>query len=190
MIKSVKLKLCGGFFDIVTGDGFGISSESVNNLQYEQDGIWNVVTDPCAVGGETVITLPRNVKFRSFILEISDGAFSVDMVEADKLFVDVRNSAGEVKSICGRKIGLSVGRGSMRVDKCDAKDIKLDCGWGSIDINLAESEAAYSLTCCHGMGEVMYNSRSLPREYKTEVGENTVEVVCGRGRVNINTVKR
>lgn len=190
MIKSVKLKLCGGYFDIVTGDGFGISSEGMNNLQYEQDGIWNVVTDPCAVGGETVITLPRDAKFRSFILEISDGAFLMDTVEAYKLFVDVRSSAGEVKSICGRKIGLSVGRGSMRVGRCDAKDIKLDCGWGSIDINLVGNETAYSVACRHGMGEVMYNLRSLPREYKTEVGENAVEVVCGRGRVNINTVKR
>lgn len=190
MIKAIKMKLNGGYFDIVTGNDYGLSSSGVDCLEYVKDGVWYIESDPCAVCGEAVITVPTGCVLDRFSLDITDGAFGVERITAEKIYINVNNSAGTVTELYGRKIGVSVGKGSVRVGRCDTDMLGIDCGYGSVDMNLAKSASDCTVLCRHGMGEVTYNSQKLARTCTVGCGSNRIEIICGRGSVNISTMKR
>lgn len=190
MIKEIKLKLNGGYFDIVTGNDYGLSSSGVDCLEYVKDGVWHIESDPCTVCGEAVITVPMGCVLEKFGLDIIDGAFGIERVAAEKIYINVNNSAGTVTELYGRKISVSVGKGSVRATRCDTDMLSVDCGYGSVDMNLVKDASDCTVLCRHGMGEVTYNSQKLARNCKVGRGSSRIEIICGRGNVNIAAIKR
>lgn len=191
MIHKVKLKLSNGFYEIIYGKGFSAKSDGIKHLIYEENETWYVCSDPNnRSGGNAVIEIPFDAQLKSFILEGTDIALKCDTVKADTIYFDLKNSAGEVSSIHGKKIGISMGKGDVRAVIGSFNTLKIDCGYGRVNVELPFERCGYNITSDCGMGEVILNSIKLPRQYTKNGSEKNIDVVCGMGCVNINTSLR
>lgn len=189
MINSVRLKLSNGYYEIVAGTDFCVLSDTQEHLQYEDRGVGYIESDSCAgIGGINLITIPKDSGFNSFIVYLENGAIKAPSINAHKIYIELKNSAGEFDGLKADKIGLSLGKGSLRANVNNARELNIDCGMGNMDIRLGRKESSYKITSKHGMGVVNLNSKTLPRVYETENGENYVNIICGMGGVNINTL--
>lgn len=191
MISKVKLKLSNGFYEIVNGMDFAVTSEDTRHLVYEEDGVWNVVRDPDGRhNGNVVIMIPQDAELKNFMLYGNDVAIKCDFIKAYKVYFDLRNSACEVKNIVGEKIGIAMGKGDGRFNITEFGALKVDCGRGTVNVELPKSSCGYDITSTCGIGEVTLNSQKLPRTYNDINSGNIINIVCGMGRVNINTYNK
>ncbi len=191
MIHKVKLKLSNGFYEIIYGKDFSVKGDGIKHLIYEENGTWYVCSDPNSCSdGNSIIEIPWNAQLKSFILEGAAIALKCDTVKADTIYIDLKNSAGEVSNIHGKKIGISMGKGNVRATIKALNTLKIDCGHGMVNAELPYERCGYNITSNSGMGEVILNSIKLPRQYAKNEGEKNIDVVCGMGCVNINTYLR
>ncbi len=191
MIHKVKLKLSGGFYEIVYGKEFSVKSFDTNHLVYEEDEVWYVVSDPNGRSeGNSTIVIPCDFNLKSFIMEGTGIALKCDTIKADTVYLDFKNSAGEINNIYGGRIGISMGKGDVRVNIKELDTLKIDCGHGTVNVELPYDDTGYDITSNCGMGEVTLNSMKLPRQYAQNDNGKIIYIVCGMGNVNINTYMR
>ena len=187
MILSVKLELSGGDFEIIRGDNFSVTSDCLDHLVYEKDGVWHVVSDPCrGKYASTTITLPYKYSFHNFTLKLTDGALKMCDTESKNILFEIKNSAAEIEKIISQKLYISMSRGNIRIN-ADSKHTNIDCGYGTVDIKMAQKKDEYRISSQCGMGKVTLNSSVLPRKYQPDNGEYEIYIVCGMGEVNITT---
>ncbi len=191
MICKVKLKLSNGFYEIINGDSFTVRSSDTNHLIYEENGVWHVVSDPNgrSVGNSTIV-IPWDFQLASFMLEGTNIGLRCDMAKAETVYFDLKNSAGEINNIFAKKIGISMGKGEVRANVKKLDSLKVDCGYGTVKIDIPYVQSGYCITSRCGTGEVMLNSMKLPREYTQNDGVKNINIVCGMGQVYINTYIR
>lgn len=191
MINKVKLKLSGSFYEITYGDNFSVKDDCGNHLVYEEKGIWHVISDPDGrKNSNSVITIPRDVQLHSFILEGTDIALKCDILKANTVYFDLKNSAGEISNLYGKKIGISMGKGEIRVGIKELDTLKIDCGYGTVNAEIPADTIPYNIRSSSGIGEVNLNSIKLPRQYVKNDNGKDINIVCGMGCVNINTFMR
>lgn len=186
MIRSVKIIIYGGYCDIVHDDVFSLTGDG-EYLEYEKNGVWYIESNPSGKGGNTIISVPRNFEFSSFILKASGCAAKVSAIQSKKAFFDIVSSVLEVDEISGEKIGISMSRGSAVINGVSGDEINIDCGLGSVDLKISKSDREYSMLSKRGMGKIIVNSCELPRNYEKQGGNSIINIVCGMGTVNINT---
>ncbi len=188
MIRSVKLILSGGYYDIIYGDGFSVSGKVSQYLEYEKNGIWYVKSNPYR-GSEddTLITVPYDFEFKSFVLKLNEGAAKVCPINCEKAYFEINNSAVEISDVSAERIGLALGKGNVVINSDPAIEMDIDCGFGTVDLRLKKSCDGYFVKSKRGMGEIILNSVRLPRQYENNEGKRVVNVICGMGKVNINT---
>ena len=80
MIRSVKIIIYGGYCDIVHDDVFSLTGDG-EYLEYEKNGVWYIESNPSGKGGNTIISVPRNFEFSSFILKASGCAAKVSAIQ-------------------------------------------------------------------------------------------------------------
>ena len=191
MISKIKLNLSGGFYEIIKGTDFSVASDDSNHLEYENDGVWYVLSDPDGrQNGNSVIMIPYESELELFTLIANDVAIKCDFIKAKKVYFDLKNTAGEFCSIDGGKIGISMGKGDARFGIKTLEALKVDCGYGTVNVDLPQNPLGYNITSACGVGEVTLNSRKLPREYNDPNSGKIINIVCGMGHVNINTYKK
>lgn len=189
MVHSLKLDLKNGYYEIVRGDDFNVISDDVNHLVYEEDGVWYVVSAPNERRmGNTTITIPQDINIKSFFLYGKNTAIKCDTVNARNVYIDLKDSAGEFFNIKCDRVGISMGKGEVRAKITEVESLKIDCGYGTANVDLLKGN--YNVTSNCGMGEVSLNSKKLPREYENKTPGKNIDIVCGIGRVNINTYLR
>lgn len=189
MVHSVKLDLKNGYYEIVRGNDFSVVSDGVNHLVYEEDEVWRVVSDPEGGGtGNTTITIPQDINIKSFFLYGKNTAIKCDTLNACTVYIDLKDGAGEFSDIKCDKVGISMGKGEMRAKITEVESLKIDCGYGTVNVDLLKDN--YNITSNCGMGEVSLNSEKLPKKYENKIIGKNIDIVCGIGRVNINTYLR
>ena len=187
MIKSVKLDLSGGDFEIAYGSDFSVASDVLNHLVYEKDGVWHVVSDPCRGRyANTVITLPYERSFHNFALNIKDGAVKMCKTECDNISLEIKSSSVEIEKINSQELYISMSRGNLQIN-ADSAYTDIDCGYGTVDIRMQRRKDGYAVTSQCGMGNVTLNSSILPKKYQSDNSERKINVICGMGDVNIST---
>ena len=187
MISSVKLDLSGGDFEIIRGDNFSVTSDCLDHLVYEKDGVWHVVSDPCrGKYANTTITLPLERSFHNFALNVTDGAIKMCSVESENISFDIKNSAAEIEKTISQNLYVSTSRGNIRIN-ADSKRSNIDCGYGTVDVHMARKKEGYSISSQCGMGNVTLNSSVLTKKYHSTDGEYEIHIICGMGEVNITT---
>ena len=83
MINAVDIEVYGGYYEIVQGMDFGVSSSAAEFVTYEHEGVWYVRGDKCrGRSAQTLIILPDNAQLARFSLTVSDGAFKIDTLSA------------------------------------------------------------------------------------------------------------
>ena len=188
MISAVDIKVYGGYYEIVSGMDFGVSSETAEFVTYEHGGVWYVRGDECRRKvSQTLIVLPYDMKIRRFSISVYDGAFKIEPFSADKVIIDANNSSGEVSLDSVGELRLDVGRGTLRANIKKSDKTCVECGSGKIDLLLGKTDGGYSITSKHGIGSVSLNSIALPRDFNKQDGSQSVSVVCGMGCVNLYT---
>lgn len=185
MINSVKLELSGGDFQITHGEDFSVTSDCLNHLVYEKDGIWHVVSDPChGKYAKTVITLPYLSTFTNFQVNLSDGALNLCKTDCKSLEFNLKNASAETDTVTVQNLYISIGYSDLRV-LADAQFTNIDCGYGTLDLRLTKGN--YSIKSQCGMGKVTLNSSLLSKKFENSDGDRKINVICGMGNVNINT---
>lgn len=186
MIKSVKLELSGGDFEIIYGNDFSVTSDVLNHLVYEKDGVWHVISDPChGKYATTTITVPHSYCFTDFQINLTDGALKLCRTESKNIEFNITNASAEAETAVAENLYISVGRANLRIS-ADAVNTNIDCGYGTIDIRFPK-KTGYSITSQCGMGNVTLDSAVLPKKYCSANGDRKINIICGMGDVNINT---
>lgn len=187
MICKVKLSLTNGYYEIKEGKEFDIISEDSYHLVYEENGIWNVVSQPGgAKNGNSIITVPLDAVPYAVYIEGENIGLNCDFINAQKLFLDMKNSACEVNNVSSEKIKIEMGRGDMRISASDFSNLHINCGYGNIVADLYGREH-YNITTKCGNGEIIMNSRKLPHGFCENNDGNNIDIICGMGRVVVNT---
>lgn len=187
MIKSVKLELSGGEFEIVYGTDFSVTSDFLNHLVYEKDSVWHVMSDPChGKYAKTVITIPCGYSFSNFQINLTDGALRLCKTSCENIEFKVKSASAEVDTVTAQNLYISISRADLRIS-LDAKNTNIDCGYGTVDLRFAQYKNGYSINSRCGMGNVTLNSSLLPKKFKSNNGNRKINVICGMGDVNINT---
>lgn len=187
MIKSVKLELSGGDFEIRHGEDFSVTSDALNHLVYEKDGIWHVVSDLChGKYAVTVITIPYSYSFTNFQITLNDGALRLCKTECKNIELNIKNASAEAETASAENLYISASRANLRIS-ADAGNTSIDCGYGTVDLRLLRQKDGYSISSQCGMGNVTLNSAVLPKKYKADNGTRKINVICGMGEVNIST---
>lgn len=187
MIKSVKLELSGGDFEIRHGEDFSVTSAALNHLVYEKDGVWHVVSDPChGKYAATVITIPYSYSFTNFQITLNDGALRLCKTKCKNIELNIKNASAEAEAALAENLYISASRGNLRIS-ADAVCTNIDCGYGTVNLNLLQKNTGYSISSQCGMGNVTLNSAVLPKKYCSDNGERKINVICGMGDVNLST---
>lgn len=188
MINAVDIEVYGGYYEIVQGMDFGVSSSAAEFVTYEHEGVWYVRGDKCrGRSAQTLIILPDNAQLARFSLTVSDGAFKIDTLSADAVIINANNSSGEVRLGSVGALRLDVGKGTLRANVRDCEKCKVECGKGQVDLTLGKTDGGYCIKSRHGIGNVTHNCISLPRQFHSDDGHVPVNIVCGMGNVNLYT---
>ncbi len=191
MIHTVKLDLKNGYYEIVRGKDFNVESDSANHLVYKEDGVWYVVSDPdSGKAGNTFITIPQDVEIKNFFLHGKNTAIKCDNIKSHTIYIDIKDGVGEFLDIKCDRMAIAMGKGEIRTKITELESLKVDCGYGSVNVDLPYMKDGYDITSNCGMGEVTLNSEKLPRQYTVINSGKTIEIICGLGCVNINTYSR
>lgn len=187
MIKSIDLQLTGGEFRIIQGDDFTIRSDSLDHLIYEKDEVWHVISDICrGKYADTVITLPIIRSFHKVSVKITDGTLSMCPMQCKEIIFNIRSASVDVADVISQRLKIDIGSGNLKIN-ADSYQTYIDCGYGTVNLNMSREKQAYSIDSKCGMGNVTLNSMLLPKQYKSPEGEHKIHIICGMGEVNINT---
>lgn len=187
MITRIKLSLANGYYEIKEGTDFAVISEDADHLVYEENGIWNVVSQPGGVkGGNSIITVPPDAVPYAVYIEGENIGLNCDFINTQKLFLDMKSSACEINNVSSGKIKIEMGRGDMRISASEFSNLHINCGYGNIVADLYGRDL-YNITTKCGNGEIILNSRRLPRGFCENNDGNNINIICGMGRVEVNT---
>ena len=185
-MKSVKLKLRCGHFDIVTGKDMTANDPSLPFLLYTENNVGNIVCSPDeGITYNAQITLPCNIP-ESFELEASDISMLADKIITGSATLDLKSSSVCINSISARRINLSVTTGISDIHAAPSVSLDVECGKGTVNLYLKRSSRGYFYTIVHGAGSVTINSIDVPRSHTCGSLKGTrVNIRCGLGNVNI-----
>ena len=135
MIKSMKIKLSGGEFDIVRGTDFSVTSDNLAHLVYEKNGVWHVISDPCrGKYAKTVITLPYQHIFSDIYIEMSDGTLNICDISCDNFEIHITGASLETQTIHSQNLHLSASKADVHIN-ADSQMTDIDCGYGIVTMN-------------------------------------------------------
>ena len=186
MIKSMKIKLSGGEFEIVRGTDFSVTSDNLAHLIYEEKGVWHIVSDPCkGKYAKTLITLPYQHIFSDIYIEMSDGTLDICDIICDNFEIRISGASLVAQTIHSQNLYLSASKADVHIN-ADSVMTDIDCGYGCVTMNFKSYSFGYKISSKCGMGNVSLNSVVLPKRYVSDIGERRINVICGMGNVNIN----
>lgn len=186
MIKSMKLKLSGGEFTIQRDVDFSVTSDSLAHLVYEKNGIWFVESDPCrGKYAKTAITLPYQYSFSNIIIEMTDGTLNVCELDCDNIEFNIQKSVFTADMIKTQNLHIKSANSTIYAH-VNPHLTSIDCGFGSVILNLTPYKFGYKIKSKCGVGNVSLNSVILPKNYISQNGERRIDIICGMGDVNIN----
>ncbi len=187
MIKSMKLKLSGGEFDIRRDVDFSVTSDSLAHLVYEKNGIWFVESDPCrGKYAKTVITLPYQHSFSDIVIEMTDGTLNICEINCDNIELTLKESALGADMISTLNLYINSANSDVCI-RANSQLTSIDCGFGTVNLSLTPYKYGYKIHSECGMGNVTLNSVLLPKKHISEMGKRRIDIICGMGDVNINT---
>ena len=178
MIKSVKLELSGGEFEIIYGTDFCVTSDASNHLVYEKDSVWHVMSDPChGKYAKTVITIPCGYSFANFQINLTDGALKLCKTDCENIEFNLKSASLEADTAVAENLYISTSRADLRIS-LDAKNTNIDCGYGTVDLMFLQNKNGYSINSQCGMGNVTLNSSLLPKKFNSNNGDRKINVIC------------
>ena len=185
-MKSVKLMLRCGHFNIVSGKDINANDPSLPFLIYKENGIGNIVCSRDeGITYNAQITLPDSIQ-ESFELEAADVSMTADTIDAGSATLDLKGSSVCINSIFARRINLSVTTGLTDIHAAPSISLDIDCGKGTVNLYLKKSSRGYFYNIAHGAGSVTINSIDVPRSHTCGNQNGTrVNIRCGLGNVNI-----
>ena len=185
-MKSLKLILRCGHFNIVNGKDITANDPSLPFLIYTENDVGNIVCSPDeGITYNAQITLPYSIP-ESFELEASDISMIADRIVTGSAMLDLKSSSVCINSISARRINLSVTTGLTDIHAAPAVSLEVDCGKGTVNLYLKKSSRGYFYNIAHGAGSVTINSIDVPRSHTCGNQNGTrVNIRCGLGNVNI-----
>lgn len=173
---------------IETGDDFRVTGSDVNWSEKNDDGTLKVETKRPHTGTLTV-TVPADFTLRELEVSVGAGSLSMSGISCEEGSFSV--GAGEIvldSVTVTREADFEIGMGSLTFSGTLSGKTKVECGVGSVDINVANpGDYGYDVELAGGsvvIGGETY--AGLGQEVQRNPGAAVqYEVECGLGEVNI-----
>lgn len=133
------------------------------------------------------VYLPEEEYFEKANLKLGAADVSVELLEADKLEVDLGAGIFQGGEILSDKSTWKVGVGELNLDYLDCEDVDIDCGMGCASVCLSDSKEDYDFDISCGMGAISVENDGFSVGDHTIRGEDAdrkVNVDCGMGTVD------
>ena len=185
-MRSIKLELRNGHFDITSGSVLNAVDPRMPFLIYEENNTGAIVCRPDAgLAYDAQITVPEHIP-ENVVLSASGAALSVCPVETGVFTASLKNSSIELSSVISRRISLSLGNGNVFINAVPSISADIECGFGTVDLHLPKNERGYLYDIEHGAGTVTLNSQPMPRTARRGSPNGImINIRCGMGAVNI-----
>lgn len=134
------------------------------------------------------IYIPEDNYFEKANLELGAAVVTVDMLEADKLEVELGAGTFSAGEILSDKSTWEVGVGELILDYLDCEDVDINCGMGCVTVALANSREDYKYDVTCNMGDVAIGDDHFSIGRHTVKGEDAdgkINVECGMGTVDL-----
>ncbi|MBB2182341.1 DUF4097 family beta strand repeat protein [Lachnospiraceae bacterium MD1] len=230
-ISSIDLDIEFGEINIMEGDTFSIKASNLPYDDFESyvsDGTWFIKDNAenklrlfngrFSLRGlvhwddftpDITITVPRNYTVEECKLSVGAGMLTVGAINAKRGELQV--DAGELivdELVISEKTRFNIGTGHMNIKHLDAKDVSIDCGVGSVEINgaiygdnyincnvgnvkleLDGEEEDYSYDIDAGIGSIRIDGdqyHSIGKRISNNNADNNIELECGIGNIEIS----
>ncbi len=134
------------------------------------------------------IYIPEDNYFEKANLELGAAVVTVDMLEADKLEVELGAGTFSAVEILSDKSTWQVGVGELNLNYLDCEDVDINCGMGCVTVALANSREDYKYDVTCNMGDVAIGDDHFSIGHHTVKGEDAdgkINVECGMGTVDL-----
>lgn len=184
---------------ILPGDSFDIQSENVDISTCDMSGgVWTLeawgtsginIGAETAPAGEITVTVPADQALDLY-MEVSAGTLHIGEITVNDLFVTV--GAGSVTTGMMNVHGtadIEVGAGKLDAKMTAPEYVSIDCGMGSVSLELAAAQDAYDIWADCGLGSVTAGSLHIDgvgdRQYTSSNAAYSMDIDCGMGSVKV-----
>lgn len=134
------------------------------------------------------IYIPEDNYFENASFQLGAAVATVDMLEADKLELELGAGTFSAGEILSDKSTWEVGVGELNLDYLDCEDVDINCGMGCVTVALADSQEDYKYDVTCNMGDVSIGDEHFSIGHHTVKGEDAdgkINVECGMGTVDL-----
>ncbi|MBQ8496303.1 MAG: DUF4097 family beta strand repeat protein [Clostridia bacterium] len=203
-IGAAKLKVeKGTSFSVLSNNKKITAKKDGDTLEIEEKSHrWNMKSSDTAL----VITIPENISFKNFSLDIGAGNISIEMLTADTVELDIGAADFEAQYLSAKKrIDADLGAGdfSIRSGWLNAPDFDLgvgktdvtatiegdgdfDCGVGEMTLTIYDSPSDYTIRASRGIGDFTVDGETVSDGDVIGNGANTLRISGGVGKITVS----
>jgi len=206
-IKSIFLDFSFANIVVIEGESFSVESRGITNsnliCKVKEDGTLIIKNDNLLEQFDftkhdrrkfiprILVTIPKDFYFESWRVNLNAGSFLANEINSSCKSGAIRVNAGQIRinSLKGGKIDFACAAGSINFSGNLEGRSNVDCGMGSINLNIKDSINNYSCDARVGLGSVKLNEEllsTLGHSYADKICDNHISVNCGMGSVNLN----
>jgi hypothetical protein len=192
-IDTLQFEVGAAKLTIQPGDAFLITATNVSVKTCEvSGGVWELATGNSSLGsgGEILVTVPKDFAL-NMELEVGAGTLELGELKAEDLYCSV--GAGTVKASLLDVQGeaeLEVGLGSFTAGMTQPQSVDIDCGMGSVTLELRASQEAYNIEADCGVGSVHAGTLRIDgvgdQTYTSGNAAGKMNIDCGMGSVRVS----
>lgn len=204
-IDSIELDIAAIELEIQNSDVLKIEGTDIpSDYTFDtQDRTLKIKNKKVAQNSKLVIYIPSDVV--KLDIDIGAGKIEMENVKIDKLSLDTGAATAKMKDLTViSQADIDTGIGEIFIENADISNLDLDagignveysgylrgandvdCGVGSVNINLTGTEAMYKIIAERGIGELNINGNSLSGTQTIGEGSNILKLSGGIGSLNI-----
>lgn len=186
MIKGIELVLSNGNFVIEKGEAFAAIDDNMPFLCYEENGVCHAECTPDGGGLYNArIVIPYGCRPEWISVRTKCASVTACELICGSFDGDIKESSINFSEIQARRIHMSMGRCDAVIYAKPLVAADFLCGYGSVQIFLANAPRGYKYNTFCGAGELTLNSNKLNRVYSGGSPNGVpVKISCGMGKVS------
>lgn len=179
---------------IEPGDSFSITAENVNIYTCGADGgIWRLEAASTSVvssAAQITVIVPAD-RVLDLNLEVGAGELQIGAIQVNDFVVSIGAGTAKTELMDVRgMVDIEVGAGSLSAKMTEPANVYIDCGMGSVSLELAASQDVYDIFADCGLGSVKAGTLHIDgagdKEYTSSSSEYQMNIDCGMGSVRIS----
>lgn len=211
-ITGITLDVAASQLTVKSGDGFALES-NLEKLKAEEDDNRLIVAEESNVifqgTGFINLTVPKGYKFSDVHISAGAGTVSIETLEANDIEIELGAGSADVKGVTAHnRADIDGGAGKLTLENCNFRNLNLDmgvgelsfsgivtgnsgidCGIGTVRMNINGKKEDYIIAVDKGIGEIEVDGESVSDDEKIGSGANNLGINGGIGSVEIKFIE-